>query len=137
MRKEVSAIYHALIKTPPLGVKTKTLREIKKLANRHKIPSLVFKTGSGRCGLTYAESGEQKAVQRFEQDLRGLTNRRQTFATIVPAMKAPIQEDRATRPSGERYVYVDGLAKFGTEMARRSLRDWWADIVKKGFLKDY
>lgn len=138
----MSPLYHVLIKTPPLSVnvsRSTTLREIKKLAKRHKIPSMVSKTVCGRSvssGLVYAESRDKLAVQGFEKDVRGMTNAKQRFVTMVPTMKAPVDKDRPIRPPGQRFFDVNGLANFGTEMARRSLWDWWADFIKKGYFKD-
>ncbi|KAI3392965.1 hypothetical protein diail_4952 [Diaporthe ilicicola] len=139
MATKLGPLYHTLIKTPPLSRMSKygrLLRDIKKLAKRNSIPSMVSKTGIGGSGLVYAESRDEMEVRRFEQEVRGMTNAQQRFATIVPTMKAPVPEDRPTRAPGERFVDVDGMANFGTEMARRSLWDWWADIVKKGYFKD-
>ncbi|KAG6362378.1 hypothetical protein INS49_010608 [Diaporthe citri] len=142
MTTHIAPLCHLLLKTPPLAVSVSrgtTLREIKKLAKRHKIPSMVSKTSRGpttSSGLVYAESGDKVALQRFEKDVRGMTNYKQRFVTIVPTMKAPIPEDRPVRPPGQRFVDVEGLTNFGIEMARRSLWDWWADIVKKGYFKD-
>lgn len=139
MTTHIGPLYHLLMKTPPLAVSASrgtTLREIKKLAKRHKIPSMVSKIGAGSSGLVYVESGDKVALQRFEKDVRGMTNAKQRFVTIVPTMKAPIPEDRPIRPPGQRFVDVDGLSNFGTEMARRSLWDWWVDILKKGYFKD-
>lgn len=142
MTTHIGPLYHLLMKTPPLSVtatRGKTLREIKKLAKRHKIPSMVSKITNGPTtsnGLVYVESEDKMALQRFEKDVRGMTNYLQRFATIVPPMKAPVPEDRPIRPPGQRFVDVDGQTNFGVEMARRSLWDWWADLVKKGYLKD-
>lgn len=136
----MAPLYHVLIKTPPLSLRgshSTTLRDIKKLAKRHKIPSMVSKTlCRSSSGLVYAESRDALAVQSFEKDVRGMTNPKQRFVTIVPTMKAPIPEDRPVRPPGQRFVDVDGMANFGTEMARRGLWDWWTDIIKKGYFKD-
>lgn len=141
MSTHVAPLYHALMKTPPLVSSpshNRILREIKKLAKRHKIPSVVSKTSlSSSSGLVYAESRDKSAVQRFEKDVRAMTNAQHRFSTVVPTMKAPIPEDRPIRPPGQRFVDVDGLANFGTEMARRSLQDWWADFVRNGYFKDY
>lgn len=142
MATHIAPLYHLLMKTPPLAMSMtpgQTLREIKKLAKRHKIPSMVSKVNNRATtssGLVYAESEDKMALQRFEKDVRGMTNNKQRFVTIVPTVKAPITEDRPIRPPGQRFVDVDGLANFGTEMARKSLWDWWADFVKKGYLKD-
>ncbi|KAK7722805.1 hypothetical protein SLS63_009200 [Diaporthe eres] len=139
MTTHIGPLYHVLLKTPPLAVtvsRGKTLREIKKLAKRHKIPSMVSKTGLSSSGLVYVESSDKMALQRFEKDVRGMTNYLQRFVTIVPTMKAPVPEDRPIRPPGQRFVDVEGLTNFGTEMARRSLWDWWVDFLKKGYFKD-
>ncbi|KAI7775203.1 hypothetical protein LA080_007154 [Diaporthe eres] len=126
MTTHIGHLYHVLMKTPPLAVKAHhatTLRGIKKLAKRHKIPSMVSKIGPSSSGLVYAESGDETALLRFEKDVRGMTNPKQRFVTIVPTMKAPVPEDRPIRPPGQRFVDVEGLTNFGTEMARRSLWD--------------
>ncbi|KAL2278748.1 hypothetical protein FJTKL_14199 [Diaporthe vaccinii] len=139
MTTHIGHLYHVLMKTPPLAVKAHhatTLRGIKKLAKRHKIPSMVSKIGPSSSGLVYAESGDETALLRFEKDVRGMTNPKQRFVTIVPTMKAPVPEDRPIRPPGQRFVDVEGLTNFGTEMARRSLWDWWVDFLKKGYFKD-
>lgn len=143
MTTQMGLLYHVLIRTPPLpakgGQRGSTLREIKKVAKRHKIPSMVFKRlgGSGGIsGLVYAESRDETALELFERDVRCMSNHKQTFSTIVPVMRAPIREDRPIRQPGQRFVEVDGLTKFGTEMARRGLWDWYADFVKKGYFKD-
>lgn len=97
---------------------------------------MVSKTGFSSSGLVYAETRNKLALQSFEKDVRGMTNYKQKFVTIVPTMTAPVPEDRPVRLPGQRFVDVEGLANFGTEMARRSLWDWWADIMKKAYIKD-
>lgn len=140
MTTHIGPLCHVLMRTTPLstakGSHSKTLREIKKLAKRHKIPSMVSKTGFSSSGLVYAETRNKLALQCFEKDVRGMTNYKEKFVTIVPTMPAPVPESRPVRVPGQRFVDVEGLANFGTEMARRSLWDWWADILKKGYFKD-
>lgn len=140
MTTQMGLLYHVLMRTPPLSAKAqrgRTLREIKKLAKRHKIPSMISKRSScGISSLVYAESRDETALQLFEKDVRCMSNYQQTFSTIVPVVRAPIREDRPIRQPGQRFVEVDGLTNFGTEMARRGLWDWWTDIVGKGYCKD-
>lgn len=98
---------------------------------------MVSKRGpGGSIGLVYAESRDETALQLFEKGVRCMSNYKRRFTTIVPVMRAPIREDRPIRRPGQRFVEVDGLTNFGTEMARRGLWDWWTDIVKKGYCKD-
>lgn len=96
---------------------------------------MVSKTGCDTSGLIYAETRNKLALQCFEEDVRGMTNHKQKFATIVPTMPAPGQENRPVWLE-HRFVDVEGLSNFGAEMARRSLGAWWADVVKKSHFKD-
>lgn len=96
---------------------------------------MVSKTGCDTSGLIYAETRNKLALQCFEKDVRGMTNHKQKFVTIVPTMPAPVPENRPVR-LGQRFVDVEGLSNFGAEMARRSLGGWWADIMKKSHFKD-
>lgn len=138
MTNTLGPLYHVLIKTPPLSVRGKaseTLRGVKSVAKRHRIPNMISKIGPSS-GLVYAETRNKLALQRFEEDIRRMTNYKQRFVTIIPTMEAPVPEDRPIGLPGQRFVDVEGLANFGNEMARRSLWDCWANVIRKGYFKD-